>query len=251
MKNFNFLKKQTNLIILILGSCLISYHVFQLNRSIITNVETDSPTHNLIATKVIDNVVTDKIEILDSNIENEDRMSEKKSEVFQKKMNDMRICLELEKTTNENMNPNFDNLYRFVMNDFGNSFYQTSEWSNTHLQLQNGEERRIRIEVEATSEQSASKKLSYYGLDEEKLPIRIPLDNELAAEPVEEVLQKLESEGKIIFKENASRAYFASGNQIYFTEKNGILADLEIQNKSGRIFKCTDVTRSENHCRCL
>jgi len=251
VKNSNYLKTQKNLIILILGSCLISYHVYQVNRSIATNVETESPSQNLIATKAIDNIVNEKIDNLESNVEYDTRTSEQKSEIFQKKMNDMRICLELEKTNNESLNPNFDNLYRFVMNDFGNSFHQTSEWSNTHLKLENGEERRIRIEVEATSEQNATKKLSYFGLDEDKLPIRIPVDRELETASTEDVLKKLESEGKITFKENASRAYFASGNQIYFTEKNGTLADLEVQNKSGRIFKCNDVTQSENLCRCL
>lgn len=250
MKRLKLIQNQKSLLIILIGSCLIGYHAIKLNRSVVSDVEAALPTHNLIAAKTIDPIVSSKIEELNSIAKDEMNLDQK-TEVFQAKLDELRICLELEKASSESLKPNFDNLYQFIMNDFGNSFSQLEEWSNTHMTLANGDERRIRIEIEATSEEKAGKKLSYFSLDSEKLPLRMEIDPELAKEPADIILQKLTSEGKVTFKENASRAYFASGNQIYYTEKNGILSDLEIQNSTGRIFKCYDMTSAENHCRCL
>jgi hypothetical protein len=175
--------------------------------------------------------------------------SDSKNTDISAQLEQLGTCLGLKNSVSNHAEATFAELNSSLQPELGNVAMQNEEWSNTHLRLPNGEERRIHIEVDADNEESSVRKLKYYGVDKEGLPLAIELPKEQTTNPTETFIAGLESEGKITLREKAMHAYYQNGTEVLYTEKNGLLSDLEIS-KNGRTFKCTSLSTAAS-CRCF
>ncbi len=160
-------------------------------------------------------------------------------------------CLDIKNAIDSDQrDAKLDNLIASVRNEIGDPAIRSEDWSNTHVTLPNGEQRRIRIEMEYDSDDRIVKRLKYYGVDKENFPVPIPLGKEVSVDPQESYIASLEKEGKVFLREKGERIYFQNGEELVFTEKNNRLADLEM-NRNGRTYKCAGLESGKASCTCL
>lgn len=143
-----------------------------------------------------------------------------------------------------------DNLINSVRNEIGDPVIRSEDWSNTHIILPNGEQRRIRIEMEYDANDRIIKRLKYYSLDKENLPVPIQLNDESTLDPQDTFIASLEKEGQVFLREKGERIYFQNGEELIFTQKNERLSDVEA-NRNGRTFKCIGLETGKSSCSCL
>lgn len=169
---------------------------------------------------------------------------------FAQYLDELGTCLQIKNGLNSNQEPLLDNLNVSVRSELGDLIEQSDDWSNTHVRLPNGEERRLRVEVEGTGEESSAKVLKYYGVDKENLPIRLPLPPEKTKNPSATFIASLENEGTVFLREKGVRGAYAQGAEIYYTERNGQLVDLELTYNK-RTFRCSSLENEHSSCRCF
>ena len=137
-----------------------------------------------------------------------------------------------------------------LRSEWGEPTVRTEDWSNTNLTLPNGEERRIRLEIDFDSTDRIVKRLKYYSVDKDKMPVPLDIPPEQIFDPSEEFLASLEKEGQVTLKQKSLRYYFQDGEEIILVERNGVISDLEV-NKDGRYYKCKSIDSTQSSCQCL
>jgi len=170
---------------------------------------------------------------------------------FLESLKGLGACLDIKNTVDQDQSePTLDNMVYSLRNEIGDPVIHSEDWSNTHITLPSGEQRRIRIEMDYEADDRIVKKLKYFGVDKENLPVPIPVDKDLATDPQESFISSLEKDGKVSMREKGERVYFQNGEEIVFVERNGRLLDIEM-NKAGRTFKCTNLNAPKANCNCL
>lgn len=169
---------------------------------------------------------------------------------FVEALKSLGTCLDVKNVVDSDQKePTLDNLVASVRNEIGDPVIRSEDWSNTLLVLPNGEQRRIRLEMEYDADDHVVKRLKYYKLENDNL-VPLPLENESSVDPQDSFIASLESEGKVATREKGSRMYFQNGEEVVFVEKNDRLADVEI-NRNGRTFKCVGLDSGRSTCSCL
>lgn len=159
-------------------------------------------------------------------------------------------CLEIKNAIDtEQKEIKLDSLVASVRNEIGDPVIRSEDWSNTLLDMADGEQRRIRIEMEYDTDDKIVKRLKYYKIQNDQM-VPIPLENDVAVDPQDSFIASLESDGKIFMREKGSRIYFQNGEELIFVERNDQLSDIEM-NRNGRTFKCTALDSGKSHCSCM
>jgi hypothetical protein len=159
-------------------------------------------------------------------------------------------CLSITNTLNEAAKPSLADLQSSMQSTFGEMINMTSDWKNTHITLPSGEKRRVRIELEAKDDEPITRHLQYYSVDAEGLPVPIPLTPEQETNPSDTFLAGLESEGEVTLQEEAHRGFYPSGVEVYYVERNGSLAEIEM-NYHGKSVRCQDLDKPQGLCNCF
>lgn len=159
-------------------------------------------------------------------------------------------CLSIHNTLGDDKDNNFESVVASVRSELGDLEVDSLDWKNTHITLPSGERRRLRLEIEGTGEQSTIRRLKYYGVDSDDLPVPLPLSKEQSINPTDTFLSSLEKEGRITLQEEARRGLFSSGAEVYHVEKDGVLSEFEISYQ-GKSFKCSDLATSQGRCQCF
>jgi hypothetical protein len=158
-------------------------------------------------------------------------------------------CLQIKNSAPEEA-VSFADLQAAVRNELGDVMASDTDWKNVHVKLPNGEQRRLRLEVEGAGEELSVKTLKYYGVDKENLPVELPLTKEQTTNPSDSFIASLEQEGSVTLREEARRGVFTTGAELYYVERNGRLSEIEMSFR-GHSFKCTDLTQTNSKCRCF
>lgn len=175
----------------------------------------------------------------------------KQQENFVEALKGIGTCLDIRNTIDsDEQDPKIEFLISSLRSEWGEPTVKTEDWSNTNLTLPNGEERRIRLEIDFDSADRIVKRLKYFSLDKDKMPVPLDLPPEQVFDPSEEFLASLESEGQVTLKQKSLRYYFQDGEEIILIERNGLISDLEV-NKDGRYFKCKGLDSQQLSCQCL
>jgi len=143
-----------------------------------------------------------------------------------------------------------DSLIASVRNEIGDPVIRSEDWSNTLLRTPEGEQRRIRVEMEYDTDDRIVKRLKYYKVESEDRMVPIPLEGEASVDPQDSFIASLEGDGKIFMREKGSRIYFQNGEELILVERNDQLSDIEM-NRNGRTFKCTGLETGKSNCSCL
>lgn len=159
-------------------------------------------------------------------------------------------CLQIKNSLNADAELKFSALDDSLRGELGELVANTLDWKNVHIQLPNGEKRRLRLEVEAIGEESAGIRLQYFGVDNEDLPVPLPLSSEQSLNPSEAFIASLENEGKVTLREEARRGIYSKGAELFYSERNGVLSDLEISYQ-GKSVKCQNLQFTQGTCNCF
>lgn len=159
-------------------------------------------------------------------------------------------CLGIRNSLNESAEMSLSALTSSLQNELGPLMENRLDWKNIHLTLPQGEKRRLRLEVEALSEESSGLRLKYYGVDKEDLPVPLPLPPEQSLNPTDTFIASLEGEGQVTLREEAHRGLYSQGSEIFYVERNGALSEFEISHQ-GKSVKCQDLQTSEALCQCF
>jgi len=159
-------------------------------------------------------------------------------------------CLGIRNSLNETAEMSLSALNSSLQNELGPLTENRLDWKNIHLTLPHGEKRRLRLEVEALSEESSGLRLKYYGVDKEDLPVPLPLPPEQSLNPTDTLVASLEGEGQVTLREEAHRGLYPQGSEIFYVERNGALSEFEISHQ-GKSVKCQDLQTSEALCQCF
>lgn len=133
--------------------------------------------------------------------------------------------------------------------DFGPSTKQVDHWMNWHFKNREGLEKRIHLELNEDDEGKVIRSLKYFAVDKEGLPIPIELAPEKSMNPTDEMVSAMLKEGDVFYKEKSGVVIFAGGEHLEYIEKNGVLAEVELQ-KADRYFRCQNLKTRES-CQCI
>lgn len=159
-------------------------------------------------------------------------------------------CLQISNSLNDDAALNLTALTDSLRGELGDLVVNDTDWKNVHILLPNGEKRRLRMEVEAAGEEGSAQRLQYFGVDSEDLPVPIPLTEEQSKNPSADFIASLENQGKVTMREEARRGLFSKGAEIYYTERNGALSELELSYE-GKSVKCQDLQSNHGNCNCF
>lgn len=169
---------------------------------------------------------------------------------FSPRLQEIGQCLEIHNSLNDNARPTLEELQSSLFSSLGEVIETSLDWKNIHINLPNGEKRRIRIEVEADGEGAVRRQLQYYSVDTENLPVLIHLPPEQTENPTDTFIASLENEGQITLQEEARRGVYFQGAEIYYVERNGDLSEIEM-NYRGKNVRCQDLNNERANCNCF
>ncbi len=249
-------KKIFLIIVILIGGLLLLKAIFQKNPEEIVNETEDTvEQEDMVAPTPDPNAPVDVAAgtSADTASQSDNENSVDPSLVqaqFMEALKTLGTCLDIKNAIDtEQKEPRLENLVASVRNEIGDPVIRSEDWSNTLVTLPNGEQRRIRIEMEYDADDRIVKRLKYYKAEKDNL-IPIPLDNSNSTDPQDSFIASLEGEGKVAIREKGSRMYFQNGEEIVFVEKNDQIADIEM-NRNGRTFKCVGLDSGRSTCSCL
>jgi hypothetical protein len=159
-------------------------------------------------------------------------------------------CLQIGNALGDNAKPTFDELQSSLRPALGDLTADVLDWKNVHITLANGEKRRLRVEIEGTGEESNHRRLKYYGVDAEDLPVPLPLPKEQSLNPSDAFIASLEKEGSVTLREEAHRGVYSQEAELYYVERNGVLSEIELSYQ-GKSVKCEGLDGAQGNCHCF
>lgn len=176
---------------------------------------------------------------------------EKISKYFSTAIKNMIQCLSInDQQSIESLEPSPEYLEDYFKSTSGPIISKSTQWSNIHLKLTNGEERRIRVELELNEQNIPVRKLKYFGLDKEGRPLPLDIPVEQQMNPNEQFLNALYNEGNIYLTENNVVLFYENGTQLSYIERNGKIMDFELQTDASG-YKCVGLDTPQGSCRCF
>lgn len=133
-----------------------------------------------------------------------------------------------------------------LQGDLGDPVIRSEDWTSTEIETPSQEKKLIKIETNYENEDIV-KKLKYFNVTNEGL-IPIDLSDEQTTEPTSTFLASLESEGKVIKTEKSERVFYQNGEEVLYTESNGLIEFIEIS-RQGKTLKCPSLEKSDCTCR--
>lgn len=170
-------------------------------------------------------------------------------ERFVTSMKDMSTCLELP-TSGAPAESNINSWITSMKGSLGEPVLQTEDSSAVDIQTSSGERRRIQVEMDYSGEDRIVRRVKYVKLNGDEPGEAIPLAKEQSEDPSETFLASLESDGQVTGREKNERVYFASGEEVVVTEKNGKVSNIEV-NRNGRSFRCQPTDVNAPKCECV
>lgn len=185
-----------------------------------------------------------------AEINADEKMAEGASRAFPEVLKSLGTCFDIRNQISaDQIEPSVAQLVDSLRGELGDAVADYEDWSNEHVTLPNGEQRRLRLENSADANGVPGRYLRYFKIDREGLPEPILLPPEQTQNPSEEVLNSLRGEGKRSLFERSLRSYFQNGEEVMTVEKNGYITELDMA-KGNKTFKCSNVNSPQPNCRC-
>ncbi|MGZ3742550.1 MAG: hypothetical protein ACXWRE_14515 [Pseudobdellovibrionaceae bacterium] len=118
------------------------------------------------------------------------------------------------------------------------------ELENTHIRLPDASMRRLHLIPAENSQGQGGTELRYFSLDEEGLPVRIPLPPEQSFNPKAEFLASLKKQGTVTYHETKEIQTLRDGTTLALTTLNNKIYEFQIFH-GGKSFSCREI-----HCLC-
>lgn len=171
------------------------------------------------------------------------------SRKFAADMRGLEACFGMPAGSEPSIEPRFENLDSALRSDMGEVVARNEEWSSSYIETPAGEKRLIRTEMNFDGDESSSRRLKYFSVNEDGMLTEIPISQEQTNDPSEALLASLETEGKVTLREKNMRLYYTNGAEVSYLEKDGLLSELEV-NFNGKSFRCRKIEDLRGQCRC-
>lgn len=165
-------------------------------------------------------------------------------------LRDLNKCLSLNTViSGDQVEPTTETLLEILKPELNEQVLQTDDSSSVDLMTPAGEHRRIRVEMDYSGADRIVRRVKYFKIGDNNLLEPIVLDPEASADPTETFLASLEEDGQVVGREKTQRVYFAGGEEVVISEKDGKIAELNM-NRNGRTFHCRPLDPASPGCDC-
>jgi len=158
-------------------------------------------------------------------------------------------CLQIHSQAGSSAPVSLDSVLSYLSSEWGPAVLN-DRWINWHFHDKDGAEKRLRLEVTENDEGIAGRELHYYAVDREGLPVPVELENFQTHNPSDDSINSILKESDVFYKEKAGSGVFTNGAHMDYMEKNGALAEFEIDTTE-RIFRCSSLKAPKESCRCV
>ena len=164
-------------------------------------------------------------------------------------MNDMRTCLDIDLRPFSESDLTVEAFLERLQEPLGAVVLKSEDWSHIQVKMADGTRRRIRVENDTNQDGDLVRRLSYFSINNLGVEEELPVSEAQRENPTESLIASLSSDGEVELKEMALDVYFATGEEVKITERNGQIADVEFT-LNGKTFKCLQLQKSANPCTC-
>lgn len=149
----------------------------------------------------------------------------------------------------EKIDPTLDNLMSNLKTSLGDVVVQMDDWSQTEFVDQGNIRKRVRVDYDYLDGTTPTRRLSMYQINSYGMPEIMNLTAEEVNNPNEAYIASLFEGRKVINEDKGVRSYFADGEELIFSLRNGQLQSVSI-NKGDRSFNCFNLDDENSSCTC-
>lgn len=145
--------------------------------------------------------------------------------------------------------PTPDNLMGMLRPALGESVVQIDDWSQFDITDKSGTKKRIRVDYDYPDGVTPNRRLSSYTLNSYGALEIDNLTSDQTDNPNEAYIESLKEGAQVMTEERAARVYFAQGEEVAFSIKNGKLDSFNIS-RSEYSINCSGLSDENSKCSC-
>lgn len=169
---------------------------------------------------------------------------------FATHMKEVQKCLHLSSVNvGEQAEPTPDSLLGMLRPALGESVVQIDDWSQFDITDKTGTKKRIRVDYDYPDGVTPNRRLSSYTLNSYGALEIDNLTSDQTDNPNEAYVESLKEGAQVMTEERAARVYFAQGEEVAFTIKNGKLDSFNIS-RSEYSINCSGLSEEGSKCSC-
>ena len=170
---------------------------------------------------------------------------------FSGHLDNMARCLSLANAQphSEKVDPTPDALVGALRSSLGDSVVQLDDWSQVEGVEKNGDKKRIRVDYDYPDGATATRRLSMFSINSYGAPEIVNLTEDQINNPNEAYIESLKDGLKVTIEDRAARVYFAQGEELMFTIRNGKLQTFSMS-RGDRYFNCSNLDQENSLCSC-
>ncbi len=142
---------------------------------------------------------------------------------------------------------NLDSLLRPVL---GEMISKNQEWSDTQIKTESGEERHLRLQLDFSGEDGATRRLTYFRIDPSGTQVPFELGPDQSEDPNDTFIASLEGDGEVVHRQHEVRVYYPNGEEVLFNDVDGKLMEFMVTRLDGKRFECMKLATEQSSCRC-
>jgi hypothetical protein len=180
------------------------------------------------------------------------QVNPKVAEFFAANLKYMNKCLgatSANAAVGESVAPTPDNLLNQLRSSLGDVVMQMDDWSQTEILDQDSKRKRVRVDYDYVDNANPTKRLSMYQINSYGMPEIMNLTAEEVNDPNQSYIDSLIEGNKVMSDEKGVRAYFAEGEELIYTVRNGQLQNISI-NHADKSFNCFNLDDEKSSCSC-
>ncbi|MBY0554561.1 hypothetical protein K2P97_08535 [bacterium] len=193
----------------------------------------------------------DKTPALNLPVAEAQPVNPKVAELFAKHLQYMNNCLAIATTSpvGDKVAPTADNLFNQLRSSLGDVVVQMDDWSQTEISDQGSVRKRVRVDYDYIDGANPTRRLSMYQINSYGMPEIMSLSNEEINNPNQAYIDSLIEGNKVVNDEKGARAYFAEGEELIYTIRNGQIQSISI-NRADKSLNCFNLDDEKSTCTC-
>ncbi len=169
---------------------------------------------------------------------------------FAEHMKEVAKCLHLTAlNVGQQAEPTPDSLMAMLRPTLGESVVQIDDWSQFDITDKGGTKKRIRVDYDYPDGVTPNRRLSSYTLNSYGALEIDNLTSDQTDNPNEAYIESLKEGAQLMAEERAARVYFAQGEEVAFSIKNGKLDSFNIS-RSEYSVNCSGLSEENSKCSC-
>lgn len=186
-----------------------------------------------------------------ANVVTQPQLNEAVLKRYSQHLINMEKCLRLQ---NQNFTdsvavPSADNLISGLRPNLGDTVVQLEDWAQYDLLDKSGVKKRIRVDVDYPDGATPNRRLSMYTVNSYGALEIDNLTNDQSDNPNLAYIDSLKDGMQTLTEEKAVRVYFAQGEELLYTMKNGQIDSFSIS-KMDRAYNCSNLMAENSSCTC-